>query len=177
MNLSAPPPILVDDRGQLANSALRTPRAAAIAGIVFSLLLICNLWLLRVLIPADPLEAGEWLATGSGTVSMALNLVPFAGVAFMWFLGVLRDRPGAMEDKFFATAAVGYVPRHDLHICRISAAEEGSLILAYSASATRPARWCHIRLCSHIYLRGHARLCLQDGRCLHGHNFHARPPN
>jgi hypothetical protein len=25
---------------------------------------------------------------------LALNLVPFAGLAFLWFIGVLRDRLG-----------------------------------------------------------------------------------
>jgi hypothetical protein len=28
-------------------------------------------------------------------------------IAFMWFLGVLRDRLGALEDKFFATLFLG----------------------------------------------------------------------
>ncbi len=38
---------------------------------------------------------------------MALNLVPFAGVAFLWFIGVLRDRLGQQEDRFFATVFFG----------------------------------------------------------------------
>jgi hypothetical protein len=87
MNPSAPSPMLVDDKGRLANSALRTPRAAAIA---FSLLLICSLWLLHVSIPADPLEAGDWLATS--TASTALHLVPFAGAPFMWFSSSISRR-------------------------------------------------------------------------------------
>jgi hypothetical protein len=40
-------------------------------------------------------------------VALALNLVPFAGVAFLWFVGVLRDRLGACEDQFFATVFLG----------------------------------------------------------------------
>jgi hypothetical protein len=36
-----------------------------------------------------------------------LNLVPFAGIAFLWFMGVLRDRLGAGEDKLFATVFLG----------------------------------------------------------------------
>ncbi len=69
---------------------LKTPKAAAIAGIAFSALLIIILWLLRRSIPADPLDTGAWLATGSRTIALALNLVPFAGIAFLWFIGVLR---------------------------------------------------------------------------------------
>jgi hypothetical protein len=36
-----------------------------------------------------------------------MNLVPFAGVAFLWFVGVLRDRLGPREDQFFATVFLG----------------------------------------------------------------------
>jgi hypothetical protein len=82
--------------------------------------------------PADPLEAGEWPATSSATVSIALNLVPFAGVAFMWFLGVLRDRLGAKEDKFFATVFLGSGLMF-LGMIFIYPAAGGGLILTYSA--------------------------------------------
>jgi hypothetical protein len=40
-------------------------------------------------------------------VALALNLVPFAGAAFLWFVGALRDRLGAREDQFFATVFLG----------------------------------------------------------------------
>jgi hypothetical protein len=33
--------------------------------------------------------------------------MPFAGIAFLWFIGVLRDRLGELEDRFFATAFFG----------------------------------------------------------------------
>ena len=36
-----------------------------------------------------------------------MNLVPFSGVAFLWFIGVIRDRLGAYEDRFFATIFLG----------------------------------------------------------------------
>jgi len=91
----------------ITRTSLRTPKAAAIAGIIFSLLLIVILWLLRVSVPADPLEPGAWLATNSKAVALALNLVPFDGVAFLWFIGVLRDRLGPMEDRFFSTVFFG----------------------------------------------------------------------
>jgi hypothetical protein len=38
-------------------------------------------------------------------VAIALNLVPFAGIAFLWFIGVIRDRIGEREDRFFGWAA------------------------------------------------------------------------
>jgi hypothetical protein len=86
---------------------LKTPKAAAIAGIAFSILLLAILWLLRRSVPADPLDSGAWIATESEAVVVALNLVPFAGVAFLWFIGVLRDRLGEQEDRFFATVFQG----------------------------------------------------------------------
>ena len=95
------------ENGFLTHAQLKTPKAAAIAGIAFSLLLLLILWLLRTSIPADPLEPGAWLATDTRGVTVALNLVPFAGVAFLWFIGVLRDRLAQLEDRFFATVFFG----------------------------------------------------------------------
>jgi len=92
-----------------SGSPLRTPGAAAVAGIVFSVLLIAALVLLGLSVPADPRLAGTWL-TESGrrtAVGVALNLVPFAGIAFLWFIGVIRDRVGEREDRFFATVFLG----------------------------------------------------------------------
>jgi hypothetical protein len=36
-----------------------------------------------------------------------MNLIPFSGVAFLWFIGVLRDRLGPREDKLFSTVFLG----------------------------------------------------------------------
>jgi hypothetical protein len=91
----------------LTHNRLKTPRAAAVAGIVFSVLYITSLVLVRLSVPADPHDAGAWLASGTKTVKLALYLLPFAGIAFLWFIGVLRDRIGAYEDRFFATVFLG----------------------------------------------------------------------
>jgi hypothetical protein len=72
-------------------------------------LLITALVLLRLSVPARPAVAGQWL-TDSGrraAVAVALNLIPFAGIAFLWFIGVLRDRIGEREDRLFATVFLG----------------------------------------------------------------------
>jgi hypothetical protein len=93
--------------GIISRARLRTPKAAAVAGMLFSILLMAIILLLRISIPADPLDAGAWLAARSGPVALALNLVPFAGISFLWFIGVLRDRLGMREDRFFATVFFG----------------------------------------------------------------------
>lgn len=88
-------------------AGLKTPKAAAIAGIVFAILLILIFVLLRSAVPGSPTESGEWLTKDWRLAALALNLIPFAGVAFLWFIGVLRDRLGAKEDRFFATVFFG----------------------------------------------------------------------
>jgi hypothetical protein len=86
---------------------LTTPRAAAVAGILFSILMIISLVLIRISVPPDPQEEGTWLPANWSKVNLALNLLPFAGIAFLWFIGVVRDRLGQAEDRFFATVFLG----------------------------------------------------------------------
>jgi hypothetical protein len=90
-----------------SRSGLTTPRAAAVAGILFSLLLITSLALVRLTVPANPQDAGTWMSGGLDRITLAFHLMPFAGIAFLWFIGVLRDRLGQQEDKFFATVFFG----------------------------------------------------------------------
>ena len=97
----------MSDENDVSERALRTPKAAGIAGVVFSVLMVVSFGMLWTAIPADPLAQGEWLAANGRIVTVALNLIPFAGIAFVWFVGVIRDRLGAREDRFFATVFLG----------------------------------------------------------------------
>jgi hypothetical protein len=119
----------------LARARLTTPRAAAVAGILFSVLLIVSLVLIRVSVPADPKDAGDWLTGSAKTVTLALNLVPFAGIAFLWFIGVIRDRLGEYEDKLFSTVFLGSGLLF-LAMLFASAALAGGVIISYDASAS-----------------------------------------
>jgi hypothetical protein len=85
------------------------PRIVAISGIMFAVLYMISLVLIRLAVPADPTEPGLWLADPSfrNWVRLALNLVPFTGITFLWFMGVLRNRIGLLEDRFFATVFLG----------------------------------------------------------------------
>jgi len=121
-------------RVSVVGARLRTPRAAAIAGIIFSVLLISSLWLLWTSVPADPREVASWLTSGRQRASLALNLVPFAGIAFLWFLGVLRDRLGEREDRFFATVFLGSGLMF-LGMVFVAASAMGALLLTHSASS------------------------------------------
>jgi hypothetical protein len=90
-------------------SALRTPRSAAYAGGIFALLLIGSLLTIHFALPAEPADNADRLLTSPERqiLLFGLGLVPFAGVAFLWFIGVLRDRIGDREDRFFATVFLG----------------------------------------------------------------------
>ena len=76
---------------------LTTPRAAAFAGVAFALLFGAALVLIRTSVPDG----------STGRLRIAIVLVPFAGIAFLWFLGVVRDGLGTLEDKFFSTVMIG----------------------------------------------------------------------
>ncbi len=89
------------------NPRLTTPRAAAVAGIIFALLFAASLVLLRLSIPSDLTSEIEWIRQSRNYLSTALVLMPFAGIAFLWFIGVIRDRFGELEDRFFSTVFFG----------------------------------------------------------------------
>ncbi|MBV2153016.1 hypothetical protein [Kitasatospora sp. SUK 42] len=88
---------------------MKTPRAAAVVGIVFSVLLAAAIVLVRVVFPALPPGTEQWHASASGRQALrwALALLPFAGIAFLWFMGAMRAYVGAAEDKFVSTVFLG----------------------------------------------------------------------
>ncbi len=86
---------------------LTTPRAAALAGVLFALLFGAVLILIRTKMPEGATGSSEWLnSRGSGIVTAA-KLMPFAGISFLWFIGVVRDGLGRYEDKFFSSVFLG----------------------------------------------------------------------
>jgi hypothetical protein len=89
----------------LSERSLIPPRGAAISGVIFSVLTIVALGLVRYALPVDLSLSGLWLTDPDrrNALRFALDLVPFAGIAFLWFIGVLRNHLGELEDQFFAT--------------------------------------------------------------------------
>jgi hypothetical protein len=114
------------------SAGLKAPRAGSIAGILFSILLIISLVLIRLSIPDDPGDPGTWLAHSVKSINLALDLLPFAGIAFLWFMGVLRDRMGTHEDRFLATVFLGSGLLF-LAIIFVSSAVTGGFMMAYQA--------------------------------------------
>ena len=87
--------------------ALSTPRAAAAAGVLFALLFGSALVLIRMALPEGEQPGAQWLSSGSTNLKTAAIIMPFAGIAFLWFMGVVRDGLGRYEDKFFSTVFLG----------------------------------------------------------------------
>ena len=91
----------------LTRQALKTPRSAAIAGIIFAVLYGASMVLLNVSLSQDTAAGLPRTVTDPRTVTLALNLIPYAGIAFLWFIGVIRDLLSENEDRLFATVFLG----------------------------------------------------------------------
>jgi hypothetical protein len=98
---------MTQTRAHISNELLVTPRAAAIAGILFTILFVTSYTLILRSTPEIGVDTGAWLVSQSGPVSLAVSLLPFAGIAFLWFMAVVRDRLGHLEDQFFSTLFFG----------------------------------------------------------------------
>ncbi|MEU6284896.1 hypothetical protein [Streptomyces sp. NPDC047028] len=87
---------------------LGTPLAAGIAGFVFAVLMAVVIILTRLALPAG--GGTDSLALDPGqrrAARVALAVLPFAGIAFLWFMGALREQAGAAEDRFVSTVFLG----------------------------------------------------------------------
>ena len=169
------------ERRRLASSAIdacqpeNTARAAAIAGILFSLLLIASLWLLRLSISRDPLEISAWMEKDAARVTLRaepravrrhrVHVVPWCPARPPWRQGGQVLRNGVPRQRLD-------VPGH---------AVRRRLSNQAASSCHIPPRRMRGRLIrdlrTPILLRHHAYLRLQDGGCLHDHDVHACAPH
>jgi hypothetical protein len=145
-----------------AAMGLRAPRAAAIAGIAFGVLYVLSTFVLTIRLPADPTPVAfaEWYRTTAVTTItiVSLYLTPLAGIAFLWFLAVIRNRIGEREDRFFATVFLG---SGLLFVAMIWAAGaiSGSLVSANRLGITTvpdPATFDLVRSLAHTFLHVYA---------------------
>ena len=86
---------------------LTTPRAAALAGVLFAVLFAAAIYLIRSSLPEGAQPGSQWIESGSDNIRLASELMPFAGISFLWFIGVVRANLGRYEDKFFGTVTLG----------------------------------------------------------------------
>lgn len=90
--------------------ALFSVRAAGIAGLIFAVLVTLSLALIMRAFSTDP--GGDlvgWFAEDVAPTAtvVTLYLLPFAGIAFLWFMAGLRDSAAWREDRLFDTVLLG----------------------------------------------------------------------
>jgi hypothetical protein len=129
---------MVDTPVSLTRKSLKTPRAAAVAGIIFALLYGTSLTLIYLSIPPEPGSgSAAWLESNYQQVSLALNLIPYAGIAFLWFIGVIRDLISEVEDHLFSTIFLGSGLLF-LALTFVGAAFAGGLLAGFASSSQFP---------------------------------------
>lgn len=75
--------------------------------MLFALLFGAALVLIKTALPAGGAHGSQWVDGSAGHLKIAAILMPFAGITFLWFIGVVRDGIGKYEDKFFASVFLG----------------------------------------------------------------------
>jgi hypothetical protein len=84
-----------------------TPIAGAVAGILFAVLFGVSVMIISGTMTDVTDASGAWLELSSSAFRFAIAIVPFAGLFFLWFIAVARERLGRFEDQFFATVFLG----------------------------------------------------------------------
>jgi hypothetical protein len=93
--------------GADVGKALTTPKAAAVAGILFAVSMAAAMYLVEITIAEGDLNDGSWLLGNRDRVTAGVALIPLAGIFFLWFMGVIRHRFGDLEDQFYSTVFLG----------------------------------------------------------------------
>ena len=111
--------------------------------------------LVRLAVPTGSQHSGSWLDDRwrKNAVVVAIYLVPFAGLAFLWFVGVIRDRIGLDEDRLFATVFLG-TGLLFVAMLFVTAAVAGGLIAAEARGAAKlsPEVWRFGQHTTHLVL-------------------------
>src|SRR4051794_41435814 len=63
--------------------------------------------MLGIALSEDSVRSLESDASRRNLIRLSLHLVPFAGIAFLWFIGVVREQLGDVEDRLFSTVFLG----------------------------------------------------------------------
>ena len=109
--------------------------------------------ILNVSLSQDTAAGIARTVTDPRTVTLALNLSRTAGIAFLWFIGVIRDLLSENEDRLFATVFLGSGLLF-LALTFIGAALAAGLLSAFATESgvlgtkrcndLRQYRWCII---------------------------------
>ena len=108
-----------------------TPLAGAVAGILFAALFTISVAIMVTSVQDLATDTGAWLETDAGRFKFAVGLIPFAGLFFLWFIAVARERLGRYEDQFFSTVFLGSGLLF-LAMIFAAAASAGAMVAAYT---------------------------------------------
>jgi hypothetical protein len=108
-----------------------TPVAGAIAGIVFAVLFAISVVILHETAGDASTDTGAWLTDDTASVKLALALLPFAGLGFIWFMAGARERLGRREDQFFSTV---FIASGTLFLAMVFAAASGAAAIVAAAA-------------------------------------------
>ena len=112
-------------------SRATTPVAGAIAGMLFAVLFGISVAIISTTMTDVADESGAWLERDADTFKLALGLLPFAGLFFLWFIAVARERLGRFEDQFFTTVFLGSGLLF-LALMFAAAASAGAIVATYA---------------------------------------------
>jgi hypothetical protein len=70
-------------------------------------LLLTAMTIMRVAVSESAFEDLKSDHQRRALVASSLYLIPFAGIAFLWFIGVVREQLGEVEDRLFSTVFLG----------------------------------------------------------------------
>lgn len=140
---------------EVTRSLWRSRRAAAVAGLAFAVLLIAAMVMMRMAVSGGSFTSLQSDADRRGLIRTSLNLVPFAGIAFLWFIGVVRDQLGAMEDRLFSTVFLGSGLLF-LAMIFISAVTTSSLLSMVEGPNANPDVWAFGRSSTQVLVSVYA---------------------
>jgi hypothetical protein len=120
----------------------RTRRAAAVAGILFGVLLLTAMTMLRLALSDAGYQSLQSDENRRVMIRTSLHLVPFAGIAFLWFIGVVREQLGDVEDRLFSTVFMGSGLLF-LAMLFSGAANSASIVGMLDGPSTNPDVWAY----------------------------------
>jgi hypothetical protein len=86
----------------------RLATAAGVAGLAFAIIFTAAFGLLRAgEPPSDAAAFRAWWEVSRDRIAVGTYLVPFAGIAFIWFVAAVRRRIGHGEGLFFSSVFLG----------------------------------------------------------------------
>ena len=133
----------------------RSRRSAAVAGIVFAVLLITAMTMMRIALAGGSYEDLQSDERRRTMIRLSLHLIPFAGIAFLWFIGVVRDQLGEIEDRLFSTVFLGSGLLF-LAMIFVGAVISASLMAMLAGPRPDPGLWEFVRENTQVLVSVHA---------------------